>query len=219
MCQYRPYVHICDHGTEDEPSNHLVDACDNPPAFPGILCNAPKFIHWPLETGIPCWQCHQQSMEELAMKANIWKYMMIIDQLGSLEIKDMIPELRQYNALMIAVHAYAAGGLLRTPMKIKITEGDAMDSPSYWTNGIHDLLKLVDMPGEAGRLIASRTVKEGSDTAQNRRAPRRVYDRQPVVSRDGYRYDGEGGVSVEMTESASDDEGVWPYGQPPGCRP
>lgn len=211
MCQYRPYVHICDHGTEDQPSNHLVDVCDNPPLVPGILCDAPKFIHWPLETGLPCWDCHQQRMEALGIAVNIWKYLMILEQLGSCEVKNMIPELRHYYALMQAVHMYGAGENGRhvdTPSNGKRVEGDIMDSPSYWTKGINDLLKLVDMPGLNKTLIPG-GVKKGlaqRDSTAGLRDPRRIYEKQPAVNRDGFRYASDGGVMVDMMESVSDEE-------------
>lgn len=146
------------------------------------------------------------------MAANIWKYLMILEQLGPCQVKDMIPELRRYYALMKAVHQYGADGnkgYMGTPKKGKRTEGDVMDSPSYWAKGINDLLKLVDMPGGAGRMIHPECVKEGPtqrDPAASERDPRKFYDRQPVASKGGFRYDAGGGVMVEMMEIVSDEE-------------
>lgn len=134
---------------------------------------------------------------------------MILEQLGSCEVKNMIPELRHYYALMQAVHTYGSGANWRrvdTAMEGKEMEGDVMDSPSYWIKGINDLLKLGEMPGLNGKLIRGGSLKEGltqPDPMASQREPRRFYDRQPVVSSGGFRY-AEGGVMVEMMESVSD---------------
>lgn len=81
-----------------------------------------------------------------------------------------------------------------------------MDSPSYWTKGINDLLKLVDMPGLNKRLIPG-GVKEGFTRRDSTvRDPRRIYEKQPVVSRDGLGYANDRGVLVEMMERVSDEE-------------
>lgn len=123
----------------------------------------------------------------------------------------MIPELRHYYALMQAVHTYGAGPNWRrvdTAMEGKEMGGDVMDSPSYWTKGINDLLKLGDMPGLNGKLIHSGGLKERltqQDPMASQRDPRRFYDRQPVVNSGGFRYAGEGGVMVEMMESVSNE--------------
>lgn len=155
------------------------------------------------------------------MAVNIWKYLMILEQLDSCEVKDMIPELRHYFALMKAVHEYGADGnrgYIGTPMKGNRREDDSMDSPSYWAKGINDLLKLVDMPGGVGRVILTEDPKGGltqRDITASRRCPRRSYDRQPVAIEGGFRYNGEGGVMVEMMETISDEEGL-PWEQMPG---
>lgn len=146
------------------------------------------------------------------MAVNIWKYLMILGQLGSCQVKDMIPELRHYYALMKAVHEYGADGnrgYMGTHMKENRREDDSMDSPSYWAKGINDLLKLVDMPG-VGRVIPAEDPKGGltqRDLTASWRDPRRSYDRQPVASKGGFRYNSVEGVMVEMMEIVSDEEG------------
>lgn len=136
------------------------------------------------------------------MAVNIWKYLMILEQLGSCKVEDMIPELRHYFALMKAVHEYGAngsGGYMGMPMKENRREDNSMDSPSYWAKGINDLLKLVDMPGGVGRVIPADDPKEG--LTQRGSGPHRSYDRQLVASEGGFRDDGKGGVMVEMMKT------------------